>query len=177
MDPSNHWCPKTMCSARGQSGAGNITIHDHQRRRSRWKTGTQTFSARRGTLCEGLRKPTERRGMVITLLSYGCPVQAIVQACGLDERTVAAWRDRAGQQCQHIHEAVVEQGQLDLVPVQADDIRVTGRTMSAWMGGAMMVSTRLWIAGTVRVRRDKGLARTVLQQVRRAAQKLRPLLV
>ena len=41
----------------------------------------------------------------------------------------------------------------------------------------MMVSTRLWLAGTVSVTRDKGLADALLQQVRRSAQRLRPLLV
>jgi len=40
---------------------------------------------------EGLRKPIELIIIVITLLSYRCPVQAIVQAFGLDERTVAEW--------------------------------------------------------------------------------------
>ena len=49
--------------------------------------------------------------------------------------------------------------------------------MIAWMGLAMMVSTRLWLAGTVRVSRDKGLADALMQQVRRSAQRLRPLLV
>lgn len=41
----------------------------------------------------------------------------------------------------------------------------------------MMVSTRLWVAGTVKVSRDKGLADALLHQVRRCAQRLRPLLV
>jgi hypothetical protein len=41
----------------------------------------------------------------------------------------------------------------------------------------MMVSTRLWLAGTVSVTRDKGLADALMQQVRRSAQTLRPLLV
>ena len=40
-----------------------------------------------------------------------------------------------------------------------------------------MVPTRLWLAGTVRVTRDKALADALMQQVRRAAQRLRPLLV
>ncbi len=48
---------------------------------------------------EGLRKPEELIVIVVTLLTYGCPVQAIVHALGLDERTVADWRDRAGAQC------------------------------------------------------------------------------
>ena len=126
---------------------------------------------------EGLRKPIELITMVVILLSYGCPVQAIVQAFGLDERTVADWRDRAGKHCQQIHEAIVEQGQLDLVHVQADEIRVKGRKMVAWMGLAMMISTRLWLAGTVSLSRDKDLADALLQQVRRTAKLLRPLLV
>ncbi len=126
---------------------------------------------------EGLRKPIELITIVVILLAYGCPVQAIVQAFGLDERTVAEWRDRAGKHCQQIHKVIVEQGQLDLVHVQADEIRVKGRKMVAWMGLAMMVSTRLWLAGTVSLSRDKDLADALFQQVRRAAKLLRPLLV
>jgi hypothetical protein len=64
---------------------------------------------------EGLRKPIELIVIVVTWLSYGCPVQAIVQAFELDERTVAEWRDRAGKHCQQVHEAIVEQGKLDRV--------------------------------------------------------------
>lgn len=56
-------------------------------------------------------------------------------------------------------------------------IRVKGRQMAAWMGLAMMVSTRLWLAGTVRLSRDKKLADALLSQVRRTALRLRPLLV
>lgn len=55
--------------------------------------------------------------------------------------------------------------------------RVKGRTMKAWMGVALMVSTRLWVAGAVSLSRDKELADALLQQGRRAAQRVRPLLV
>ncbi len=71
-------------------------------------------------MLEGLRKPTEVIIIVVTLLAYGCPVQAIVHAYDLDERTVASWRDRAGSHCQQVHRAMIEQGNLDLVHVQAD---------------------------------------------------------
>lgn len=125
----------------------------------------------------GLRKPKELIVIVVTLLAYGCPVQAIVHAFGLDERTVADWRDRAGVHCQHVHQRLIEQGQLDLVHVQADEIRVKGCKMMAWMGLSMMVSTRLWIAGVVQHSRDRSLADRMLAQVRRCAAALRPLLV
>ena len=96
MDPSKAFCPNAMCSARGQSGKGNIVIHDRKRQRYRCKACKETFSARRGTMFEGLRKPVDLIVIVVTLLTYGCPIQAIVHASDLDERTVADWRDRAG---------------------------------------------------------------------------------
>ncbi len=85
-------------------------------------------------MLEGLRKPTELIVIVVSLLAYGCPIQAIVHAFGLDERTVASWRDRAGQHCQQVHQAFVPQGQLDAQHVQVDEIRVKGRGMIVWMG-------------------------------------------
>src|SRR5437588_10910765 len=177
MEPSEQFCPNPACSARGQKGLGNIAIPDRKRQRYRCKICKQTFSARRGTMFEGLRKPMELIVIVVTLLSYGCPVQAIVQAFDLDERTVASWRDRAGAHCEQVHQALIETGKLDLVHVQADEIRVKGRKMVAWMGLAMMVPTRLWLAGSVSLTRDKGLADALMQPVRRAAQTLQPLLV
>jgi len=128
-------------------------------------------------MMEGLRKPPELIVVVITLLTYGCPLQAIVHAFGLDERTVASWRDRAGHHCKILHQAVVEQAALDLVHVQADEIRVKGRKMIAWMGLAMMVSTRLWLAGAISLSRDTCLADRLLRQVRVCCQALRPVLV
>ena len=170
MDTSHQFCPNLACSARGQIGQGNITIHDRKRQRYRCRTCGRTFSARRGTMFEGLRTSTEVVVIVVTLLAFGCPVQAIVQAYGLDERTVASWRDRAGQQCHRVHQAVVEQGRLDLVHVQAEEIRVKARGMVAWMGLAIMVSTRLWLGGVVSRTRDSSLADHLLQQVRACSQ-------
>ena len=59
-------------------------------------------------MLEGLRTPVELVLVVVTLVCYGCPTQAIVHAFDLDERTVADWQQRAGKHCQRTHEAVVE---------------------------------------------------------------------
>src|SRR6266581_2173492 len=134
MDAKPVFCPNLACQARGKIGEGNVISHGKKRARYRCKTCGKTFSAQAGTMFEGLRKPKTVIVIVVTLLAYGCPIQAIVQAFGLDERTVASWRDRAGTHCQQVHQAVVQQGQLDLVHVQADEIRVKGRKMIAWMG-------------------------------------------
>ncbi len=83
MTTSEQFCPNETCLARGKRGEGNITIHDRQRQRYGCRSCGRTFSARRGTLLEGLRKPTEVIVMVVTLLAYGCPIQAIVHAAGL----------------------------------------------------------------------------------------------
>ena len=177
MKASAVFCPNEDCCARGKIGEGNMVIHERARPRYRCKTCGKTFSAYQGTMFEGLRKPKSLIVIVVTLLTYGCPVQAIVDALDLDERTVAAWRDRAGVQCQKVHEAIVEQGKLDLVHVQADEIRVKGRSMVVWMGLAMMVSTRLWLAGAVSQTRDRQLADRLLRQVRACAQTLQAVLV
>jgi AT hook motif len=128
-------------------------------------------------MLEGLRKPSELIVIVVTLLAYGCPIQAIVHAYALDERTVASWRDRAGKQCQKVHQDLIEQARLDLVHVQADEIRVKGRSMIAWMGLTMMVSTRLWLGGVVSLTRDSALADGMMRQVRACSQAACALLV
>ncbi|GHO51384.1 hypothetical protein KSX_96200 [Ktedonospora formicarum] len=80
-------------------------------------------------MLEGLRTEECQVEQVVTLLAYGCPSQAIVHAFELDERTVAAWRRRAGKQCQRVQSAVVEQGRVNARHVQADEIRAKGRSM------------------------------------------------
>src|SRR6266496_2772390 len=156
---------------------GHHTIHDRKRQRYRCKICRRTFTARTGTMLEGLRKPAELVVLVVGLLSYGCPLQAIVHVFELDERTVAAWRDRAGQQCQRAQQAIVEQGQLTLTHVQADEIRVRGKKEIFWMGLAMEVRSRLWLAGIVQVARDQVLADRLLQRVRRCASGASQLLI
>lgn len=103
----------------------------------------------------GRRKPTEVIVQVVTLLASGCPVQARVHAFGRDERTVAAWQERAGAHCHNVQEAQVVQGKLDLIHVQADEIRVKGCQMIPWMALAIRVPTRLFLGGVVSLHRDR----------------------
>src|SRR5260370_1383164 len=176
-DASQLFCPNLDCSARGKIGAGNLVSHGKKRERYKCKTCGRTFCVRQGTMLVGLRKPEELIVIVVTLLAYGCPVEAIVHALGLDERTVARWQDRAGAHCQKVHEDQVMAGKLDLQHVQADEIRGKGWKMIPWIGLAMMVSTRLWLGGVVSLRRDRHLANALLQMVKSCCQPLVAVLV
>jgi transposase-like protein/IS1 family transposase len=177
MDASKQFCPNSACSARGKLGEGTIRIHSRTPDRYRCRVCKSTCSTRRGTMLEGLRRPTELIVMVVTLLAYGCPIQAIVHAYGLDERTVADWQKRAGKHCQQVHQAIVERGKVETSHVQADEIRAKGRKMIAWMGMAIDATSRLWMAGVVSTRRDRELADRLLQQVRACCPSRRSLLV
>ena len=123
-----------------------------------------------------LRTKEEDVIRVVTLLANGCPVQAIVQAYGYDEATVRSWWRRAGEQCEAVHQHMVESQQIDLEHVQADEIKVKQVGQSVWMAFAIMVSTRLWLAGAVSVKRDKHLIRRVADKIRLMALQ-RPILL
>jgi len=176
-DAPQLFCPNEECSARGKIGAGNLVSHGKKRERYKCKTCGKTFSAHQGTMFEGLRKEEQLIIVVVTLLSYGCPRQAIVHAFGLDERTVARWQERAGQHCQKVHEATVMQATLNLEHVQADEIRVKGHRLIPWMAMAIMVSTRLWLGGVVSEHRDRQLADQLMRMVKACCLPLCALLV
>ena len=107
--------------------------------------------------------------LVLTLLSHGCPTQAIVAAFGLDERTVARWLVGAGRHCQRVHEHLVEQGRLDLRHVQADELWVKQVGGKVWMALALAVPTRLWLGGAIGRRRDLPLIARLVRRVRACA--------
>jgi transposase-like protein/IS1 family transposase len=168
MDPTTTFCPNLACPARGQIGQGNIGIHSRKDRRFICTQCRKTFSATTGTVFYRLRTSAETVVLVVTLLAHGCPVQAIVAAFGCDERTVADWWARAGRHGQAVHESLVEQPR-DLGQVQADEIRVKKQGGIVWMALAMMIGTRLWLAGEVRAHRDMTLIRRLIERVRRCA--------
>lgn len=103
---------------------------------------------------------------VVTLLSYGCPVQAIVAAFELDERTVARWQKESGTQCKRVHEHLVEAGRVALLQVQADEIRVKAVGKVYWLAQAMEVKSRLWLGGVISRHRDKALIRALKALIR-----------
>ena len=174
MDPTTVFCPNLACPARGQRGQGNIGIHSRKEQRLLCKQCHKTFTATKGTVFYRLRTAAELVVLVVTLLAHGCPWQAIVAAFRLDERTVADWWARAGQQGQAVQEYLVEQPR-DLGHVQADEIRVKMQGSIVWIALAMLVRTRLWLAGEVSAQRDMSLIRRLIERVRRCAAH-RPLL-
>jgi transposase-like protein len=174
VDPQTVFCHNPDCPARGQVGKGNIGVFSQKDRRYVCHVCGQTFSANKGTAFYRLRTAKEFIVIVITLLAHGCPVQAIVAAYKLDERTVLGWQRRAGEQCERVHGQLVEQPR-DLGQVQADEIRVKKQGGIVWMAMALQVSTRLWLGGVLGAHRDAELITALVQKVKASAL-CRPLL-
>ncbi len=172
MDPHAQFCPNPDCPARGQVGQGNIRVHSQTDRRYRCTTCRRTFAATTGTPFFRLKTAPDLVTTVLILLCHGCPLQAIVAAFGLDERTVAAWQARAGQHCQQVHEHLVEQGQIDLGHVQADELWVKVVGQKVWLALALAVPSRLWLGGVVSPHRDGALIRRLVERVRACARHL-----
>ncbi len=112
MNPHERFCHNPACWAYGRQGEGHVVIHGRRERRYQCKRCAKTFSATTGTALYRAHKPHEQVVQVVTLLAHGCPVQAIVAAFGLDERTVARYRAEAGAHCRRVHEHVIEAGRV-----------------------------------------------------------------
>lgn len=176
MNPQSVFCPNPDCPSRGQVGNGNIGIKSQKERRYHCKTCGKSFAETKGTPLFGLKREHGLFFIIVTLLSYGCPPQAIVAAFGLDERTVFAWQKKAGQHCEQVHQAIVEQPR-DLEHVQADEIRVKlANKVVIWMAMALQVTTRLWLGGVLSVHRDQRLIDRLAAKVKACALP-RPLLL
>lgn len=154
----------------------NISVHSQKEKRCHCNVCETTFAVSKGTLFYRLQTDPQIVMRVIVLLAYGCPVPALVKAFGFDERTVKSWWQRAGVQCEKVHEAVIASQPMDLQQVQADEIKVKVQGGSVWMALAMMVSTRLWLGGVISQQRDKVLLQSLTDQVRQMAL-CRPLLL
>jgi transposase-like protein len=169
MNPQEQFCPNPDCKARGEVGASNINVHSKKERRYFCKTCSKTFSETKGTAFYYLKKQADLVVLVVTLLAHGCPIQAVVAAFGLDERTVAEWLRRSGEHCQRVHNKLVGEQRFELGQVQADEIRVKAQGETLWLAQAIMVGTRLWLGGVVGERRDHGLIAALVAQVHQVA--------
>jgi len=83
---------RTLLGLRPRAGEAHIVIHSPKERRYKCKRCKKTFSETKGTAFYRAHKSHELMVAVVTLLAYGCPIQAIVAAFSLDERTVARWQ-------------------------------------------------------------------------------------
>ena len=171
MNPQTQLCP--ICQTDGKDG--KIGIHSRREKRYRCKVCQHTFSESRGTAAYGLKKP-DIFFVVVTLLAYGCPPQAIVAAFHLSENTVRAWLKRSGQHCQAVHEQTVGRRQWDLQHLQADELKVKTQVGTLWLAMVMMVSTRLWLGAALDTTRSKAMIIACLAQASRCAL-CRPLLL
>lgn len=169
MDPQRQFCHNPDCPDRGRVGQGNIGVFSQKERRYECKTCGKTFAASKGTPFYRLRTGVDVVTLVLTLLCHGCPIQAIVAAFGFDERTVADWQVRAGEHCERVHEHLVQQGQIDLQHVQADELWVKMVGKRVWMAMAMAVPSRLWLGGVISPHRDRALIQSLVVRVRAAA--------
>jgi transposase-like protein len=168
VEPLPAFCANPDCPARGQTGRGNIKVHSHKERRFRCTACRRTFAASKGTPFYRLHKDRSLFVLVITLLAHGCPLQAIVAAFGLDERTVAAWQGKAGTHGRDVHQHFLEGRPLDLRHVQADELYAKCVGGRCWMAMALAVPSRLWLGGVVSPVRDLNLIQRVADMVRRA---------
>jgi transposase-like protein len=166
MDPQQQFCRNRACRAYGRKGEGHVVIHSRAERRYRCKRCRRTFAETAGTALYRLRTARDQVVVVVTLLAYGCPIQAIVAAFGLDERTVARWQAQAGAQGRRVHEHLVEAGRVELGQVQADEVRVRSVGGILWLASAIAVPSRLWLGGVVSATRDGALIRALLERVR-----------
>jgi transposase-like protein len=164
-------CPKPACGA-----SGRIGIHSYEERRYKCHACGGTFAETVGTPFYGLKHPAWLVVLVLTLLAGGCPIPAIVFACGLDERTVTDWQQKAGQHAKQVQDKVVCQGQVDLGQVQGDELYVKTQRGTVWMATAMCVFSRLFVWGAVARARDTRLITQVVQHVRAAARIGEPIL-
>ena len=172
MHPQPPFCHNPQCHARGQVGQGHIRVHRHTEPRSRCTSCGQTFTATKGPPCYRLRTAAELVPVVLTRLSHGCPLQAIVAACDVEERTVATWLRRAGQHGQQGHQPVVQQAPVDLQHVQADELWVTLVGRRVWMAMALAVPSRRWLGGVSSAQRDLPLITTLVQLIHSCARPL-----
>lgn len=168
VDTRGVFCADPDCPDRGKADKGNIKAHSKKERRFRCTTCNKTFAASKGTPLYRLHKDATLLVCVVTLLAHGCPLPAVVAAFGLDERTAASWRDKAGSHAEAVHRHHLEAKGLDLGHVQADELYARRQGGRSWVAMAMAAPSRLWLGGVVSPIRNMALIQELVDMVRLA---------
>ncbi len=148
----------------------HIGIHSYKERRYICYECNKTFSETNGTIFYQAHYPIWVILLTITLLANGCPLQAIVTAFYIDERTIANWQKKAGKFSKKVQEAVVCNGKVELGQVQADELCVNAQgKKKIWVATGMDVFSRLFLWGEVSTRRDKKLIERLMIGIRETA--------
>lgn len=162
MEPGLVKCP--YCERQDRIG-----VHNRTEKLYICHACKKTFSETQGTVYENLHYPSWVVVLVLKLLAFGCPVQAIVQAMYFDERTIASWQAKAGRKGKQVQEEIVCNGQVELGQSQADELCVKTQLGKVWMATAMTVFSRLWLWGEVSPSRDRHLILRLMGKVAQAA--------
>lgn len=153
--PDDLFCPNPTCAAYGHTGVASLRCHSRQEQRYRCTVCGKTFAATACTPYYRLHKTAEVFTIVVTLLSLGCPLQA-----------VAAWLRRAGTHAAHLHHQLVETGAVVEPHVQADELWAKLVGHRVWVAMALGATTRLWLGGCLSVQRDLALIRRLVGGIR-----------
>src|SRR3712207_2874599 len=167
MNPQKQFCHNQDCWAYGRKGEKHIVIHSHKEKRYRCKRCRRTFTQTKATTLYRLHKPQELVFVVLTLLAYGSPIQAIVAAFNLEMsgRSLAG-RKKPALSAGECTSTWWKPGTWKLSQVQADEVRVRVVGGVMWLAWALEVGSRLWLGGVVRVHRDCRLIRALLWRIR-----------
>ena len=167
--PCGHHPP---CPARGQGGQRHLRVPSPAEPRDRWTTCGQTFAAPKDPPCSRGRPAAEVVTRGLTRRRHGCPPQAIVAACGVEERPGAAGLTRAGPHGERGPQPVVQQGGVDVPHVHAAAWWVTRVGRRGWRALARAVPSRRWLGGVSSPQRDVGWLTRLRPRVRACARPL-----
>ena len=142
----------------------------------RCHTCRKTFTQSHGTPLYRLKADLDVVVLILTLLTFGCPLPAIVMAFKIDERTIGDWLDKAGEHAARVQDHLVCQGQLDLGQVQGDELWCRSQRGVLWLATAISVASRFLIWGTVASGRTEAMITDVVQHIHRAARLQSPIL-
>jgi len=153
MNKKKQFCHNEKCENYGLRDKDNIIIHSKKEKRYKCKDCGKTFSQTKGTVFYNKQHNMDTIKLVVGLSAFGCPIQAIVFAFDIDERTVMAWLQASGEHCKRVHEAQILKPK-ELKHVQSDEMYVKGFKKKFWMAFSICAETRLWLGGYVSQKRD-----------------------